>query len=153
MENLRYSLVYDPLSLPFFVFASYCRCFCQSVCGDKTINNCTYEKPGNTLPFDRGCWPPILNPSEADQFLEEEYERDHALNHVDQWNQADVHRLVSAFLGVRFPMALGLNKCDLPSSEKHIGDIKEALPIYGAHVATPTAARSEINFRSSSPQR
>jgi hypothetical protein len=48
--------------------------------------------------------------------------------------------------GVRFPMALALNKCDLPTSGKHVREIQESLPIHGAHVGTPLTARSEMNF-------
>jgi hypothetical protein len=58
----------------------------------------------------------------------------------------DVHRLVSAFLGVRFPMALALNKYDMPSSTKHVAAIQAALPLHGAHVGVPLSARSEMNF-------
>jgi hypothetical protein len=84
--------------------------------------------------------------SALEKFLDEQKERDHALDHIQEWDQADVHRLVSTFLGVRFPMALALNKCDLPSSAKHVQAIREALPIHGAHVGTNLAARSEMSF-------
>ena len=30
-----------------------------------------------------------------------------------EWDEEDLHRLVSAFLGVRFPIALAFNKMDL----------------------------------------
>lgn len=48
--------------------------------------------------------------------------------------------------GVRFPMALALNKYDLPTSAKHVREIQKSLPIHGAHVATPLTAKSEMNF-------
>mmetsp|Transcript_10274 Transcript_10274/g.29311 ORF Transcript_10274/g.29311 Transcript_10274/m.29311 type:complete len:270 (-) Transcript_10274:98-907(-) len=57
-----------------------------------------------------------------------------------------VDRFVSAFLGVRFPMALALNKCDLPSSRKYVSSIVSALPVHGAHVATPMTAKHEMQF-------
>mmetsp|Transcript_34581 Transcript_34581/g.50669 ORF Transcript_34581/g.50669 Transcript_34581/m.50669 type:complete len:215 (+) Transcript_34581:108-752(+) len=43
-------------------------------------------------------------------------------------------------------MALALNKYDLPTSERHVHEVQEALPIHGAHVATPLTAKSEMNF-------
>jgi hypothetical protein len=79
-------------------------------------------------------------------YLDEKYQRDHALDHLGAWDQGDVHRLVSAFLGVRFPMALALNKCDLPSSQGFAKDIQDSLPIHGAHAGTPMAAQEEMMF-------
>jgi hypothetical protein len=84
--------------------------------------------------------------SELEKFMEEVLQRENALDSIHLWDQADVHRLVSAFLGVRFPIALALNKCDLPSSVRHVQEIKSSLPIHGAHVATPMAAKSEMSF-------
>ncbi len=81
-----------------------------------------------------------------EQHLSDHYNWDNALDHLDKWDQGDVHRLVSAFLGVRFPMALALNKCDLPSSKGYIDSIQESLPIHGAHAATPMAAADEMLF-------
>jgi hypothetical protein len=49
-------------------------------------------------------------------------------------------------LGVRFPIALALNKADLPSSPSHIHDIQTALPIHGAHVGTPLSAKQEMMY-------
>ena len=46
----------------------------------------------------------ILNALE--KFLDDLHQRDRALDNIALWDQADVHRLVSTFLGVRFPMAL-----------------------------------------------
>ena len=82
----------------------------------------------------------------VDTFLEEEKHRPRALNHIDEWDQGDVHRLVSTFLGVRFPMALALNKCDLPSSRDYVDMIQAALPVHGAHVGTPLSAKNEMAF-------
>jgi ribosome-binding ATPase YchF (GTP1/OBG family) len=84
--------------------------------------------------------------SALENFLADELQRDRALDHIDEWDQGDVHRLVSAFLGVRFPMALALNKCDLPSSLKHAERILLKLPIHGAHVGTPMTAKNEMGF-------
>lgn len=86
--------------------------------------------------------------SAVEKFLEETYQRDRALDKIvhQEWDQGDVHRLVSTFLGVRFPMALALNKVDLPSSVKHVATIQTSLPIHGAYVATPMVARQEMNF-------
>lgn len=86
----------------------------------------------------------ILN--KVAQYLEEEYQRDHALEALDTWDQADIHRLVSAFLGVRFPMALALNKCDLSSSQGYVKEILNLLPIHGAHAGTPMTAQDEMMF-------
>jgi len=81
-----------------------------------------------------------------EKFLEEKYHRDKALDHIDTWDECDVHRLVSLFLGVRFPMALCLNKFDLPAAKKFTKEIQLSLPIHGAHVGTPLSARAEMKF-------
>ena len=82
----------------------------------------------------------------VEKYMEINEGRERALDHLDSWDEADVHRLVSAFLGVRFPMALALNKCDLPTSPENVAKILAALPIHGAHVGTPLSSRSEMNF-------
>jgi len=79
-------------------------------------------------------------------YMEEELQRDRALDNISEWDQGDVHRLVSAFLGVRFPMALALNKADLPSSQSFVSRIQDTLPIHGAHVAVALAAKEEMMF-------
>eukprot|EP00934_Nitzschia_sp_Nitz4_P009047 Nitzschia sp. Nitz4//scaffold158_size52425//28445//31267//NITZ4_006859-RA/size52425-processed-gene-0.8-mRNA-1//1//CDS//3329537513//9037//frame0 len=84
--------------------------------------------------------------SALEKYLEEAYDREKALDQFSTWDQADVHRLVSTFLGVRFPMALALNKCDLPSSKEYVAEIKNSLPIHGAHVGTPMAACQEMMY-------
>ena len=86
----------------------------------------------------------ILNAVEKE--IEMTEHRDKALDHLDVWDEGDVHLLVSAFLGVRFPMALALNKADLPSSGNYIADILEALPAHGAHIGVPICARAEMEF-------
>ena len=82
----------------------------------------------------------------VEKYMESHLERERPFDHLDNWDEADVHRLVSAFLGVRFPMVLALNKCDLPTSAGHIRDIQSSLPIHGAYYGTPLSARSEMNF-------
>lgn len=82
----------------------------------------------------------------VEKYMEETLQRDRALELLDEWDEGDLHRLVSAFLGVRFPMALALNKKDLPSAKVFIRDVQEALPIHGAHVGIPLSARSEMTF-------
>lgn len=79
-------------------------------------------------------------------YMEERHGLERVFDSLATWDEADVHRLVSLFLGVRFPIALALNKHDLPTSQKHVREIEEALPIHGAHVGTPLTARSEMNF-------
>ena len=83
---------------------------------------------------------------EVERFLDRKEARDHALDHLDKWDSGDVHRLVSAFLGVRFPMVLALNKSDLPTAKQYVADVQAALPIHGAHVGIPLCARSEMSF-------
>ena len=78
--------------------------------------------------------------------MERQYGVDRIYDNMSNWTEADVHRLVSLFLGVRFPMALCLNKIDLPSAETFVKDIQASLPIHGAHVGTPTAAKEEMLF-------
>ncbi len=58
----------------------------------------------------------------------------------------DLYRLVAAFLGVRFPTALALNKYDIPSSITHCENICSNLPLNGHHVATPMCAQQEMQF-------
>jgi hypothetical protein len=82
----------------------------------------------------------------VETFMEDEEGRDRALEHLDQWDEGDIHRLVSAFLGVRFPIALAMNKKDLPSSQHHIDEILESLPVHGTHVGTPLSARNEMLY-------
>ena len=82
----------------------------------------------------------------VEKYMEEIEQRDHALDKLHEWDEGDLHRLVSAFLGVRFPMALALNKADLPSAKAFIQEVREALPIHGAHIGIPLSARSEMTF-------
>mmetsp|Transcript_18178 Transcript_18178/g.42934 ORF Transcript_18178/g.42934 Transcript_18178/m.42934 type:complete len:942 (+) Transcript_18178:73-2898(+) len=82
----------------------------------------------------------------VEKFMETHEGKERALDHLELWDEGDVHRLVSAFLGVRFPMVLALNKYDLPTSAPNVAEIQQALPIHGAHDATPVCARSEMNF-------
>jgi hypothetical protein len=83
---------------------------------------------------------------EVESYLDKTYQREHALCDLRNWNQADIHLLVSTFLGVRFPMALALNKCDIPSSRSYIETIQDSLPIAGAHHGTPMTAEEEMRF-------
>jgi len=82
----------------------------------------------------------------VERFMDSEEQRDKALDHLGEWDQGDVHRLVSTFLGVRFPMALALNKSDVPSAAANVRDVQEALPVDGAHVGVPLSARNEMLF-------
>jgi len=86
----------------------------------------------------------VLNAVE--RYLDRTEQRHRALDRLDEWDESDVHRLVSAFLGVRFPMALAMNKYDLPTSAKYVQAIQEALPLHGARVGIPLSARSEMTF-------
>ena len=81
-----------------------------------------------------------------EKFLEDKYQRERALDKIYQWDEADIQRLVSLFLGVRFPMALCLNKHDLPSSKAFVNEAQNALPIHGAHVGIPLSAKKEMSF-------
>ncbi|XP_019622059.1 PREDICTED: uncharacterized GTP-binding protein YGR210C-like [Branchiostoma belcheri] len=44
------------------------------------------------------------------------------------WDVGVVHRLVTEFIRLRFPMVLGLNKSDLPQADNNIHRIQEAYP-------------------------
>ncbi len=46
---------------------------------------------------------------------------------VVSWNASKLHSLVAHFLRVRFPILLALNKCDIESSSKFYGAIREEL--------------------------
>ena len=72
--------------------------------------------------------------------------RDRALDHLDEWDEGDVYRLVAAFLGVRFPTALALNKSDISTSKEHCAKIDNALPMHGAHIGVPMSAHKEMLF-------
>jgi hypothetical protein len=82
----------------------------------------------------------------VESFLHEAEGKVEAFNHLDEWNAGDLRRLVAAFLGARFPMALALNKCDLPSATENIQSIQESLPIYGAHVGIPMSSLREMKY-------
>ena len=84
--------------------------------------------------------------TEVEAYLDKTYQREHALSDLRNWDQADIHLLVSTYLGVRFPMTLALNKCDLPSSLSYIDKIQNSLPTNGAHQGTPMAAEQEMQF-------
>jgi ribosome-binding ATPase len=84
--------------------------------------------------------------SGVEKYMESQRGRDRALANLGQWNEADVHRLVSTFLGVRFPMALAINKCDIGTSTQYVRKILDLLPIHGAHVGVPMCAKSEMLF-------
>ena len=83
---------------------------------------------------------------EIEKFAQVTFQKDKFLDDLVSWDAGDVHRLVSAFLGVRFPMVLALNKMDLKSSAKHIKDIQAALPLHGAHHGVPLSASHEMQF-------
>ena len=87
-----------------------------------------------------------------DKYLDDNQKHDQqiftpiSLDRIDLWSECDIHRLVSLFLGVRFPMALALNKTDLPSAKHFVKSIQDHLPIHGASVGTPVSAKKEMNF-------
>lgn len=81
-----------------------------------------------------------------EKFLDEKYHRYKALDKISTWNECDVHRIVSLFLGVRFPMAICLNKYDLPSAKQFVESILSSLPIHGAHAGVPLSAKAEMGF-------
>jgi len=82
----------------------------------------------------------------VEKYLYKHEDRDHALDHLECWDQGDLYRLIAAFLGARFPIALALNKNDLPSSKIFCQDIIDRLPLHGAHAGTPMSAHREMNF-------
>jgi ribosome-binding ATPase YchF (GTP1/OBG family) len=88
-------------------------------------------------------WDVLLS---VERFLLNHEGRDHALDHLSSWDKGDLYRLVTAFLGVRFPTALALNKNDLPSSKLHCDNISQALPLHGAHIGIPMSADREMRF-------
>jgi hypothetical protein len=82
----------------------------------------------------------------VEEFVKVNDGRERIFDHLETWDEGDLHRLVSAFLGARFPMALALNKCDIPPAELHIKDINSKLPIHGAHVGVGMSAYEEMLF-------
>jgi len=84
--------------------------------------------------------------TELEGYLEKTYQKENAFGDLPTWDEADIHLLVSTFLGVRFPMTLALNKYDLPSSHAYVENIQKSLPIHGAYHGTPMAAEQEMMF-------
>jgi hypothetical protein len=88
----------------------------------------------------------ILLQIEKFMATDENIKLDRALDHMKRWNGGDLRRLVNAFLGLRFPMALALNKSDVLSATGNISDIQLALPVHGAHIGVPLSAKREMEF-------
>jgi len=84
--------------------------------------------------------------SAVEKYVREKEGRCDVFNNLEEWDEGDLHRLVSAFLGARFPMALALNKNDVPSAARYIGDIGARLPVHGAHVGVGMSTRAEMKF-------
>lgn len=84
--------------------------------------------------------------AEIETFMTLSTGQDHFLDDLGKWDSGDLHRLVSAFLGVRFPVVLALNKKDIPQSKQKIQEVQEALPIHGAHIGIPLSANEEMHF-------
>ncbi|GAM28183.1 hypothetical protein SAMD00019534_113590, partial [Acytostelium subglobosum LB1] len=63
---------------------------------------------------------------------------------LDTWDQETVHQLVDAFLEVRFPMVLVLNKVDVSTSDANINKICMKYPDMKM---VPTSALAEIFLR------
>mmetsp|Transcript_63 Transcript_63/g.145 ORF Transcript_63/g.145 Transcript_63/m.145 type:complete len:1037 (+) Transcript_63:258-3368(+) len=82
----------------------------------------------------------------VERFIRENEGRDCVFDQLETWDEGDLHRLVSAFLGARFPMALALNKSDIPTATQHVKDIESKLPIHGAHVGVNLSAYDEMTF-------
>jgi hypothetical protein len=89
----------------------------------------------------------VLDVFEAvETFVKKKEGKECIFDNLELWDEGDLHRLVSAFLGMRFPMSLALNKCDISSSEHFINDIKGKLPIHGAHDGIGLSAHKEMEF-------
>jgi ribosome-binding ATPase len=82
----------------------------------------------------------------VEKYMNDQLSRKRALESLLDWDEGDVYRLVSAFLGARFPMALALNKNDLPMSASYVSDIVAALPRHGAYVGVSMSARKEVLY-------
>lgn len=82
----------------------------------------------------------------VEHFVKDNEGRDDIFDHLETWDEGDLHRLVSTFLGARFPMALALNKADISSSVHFTDDIKSKLPCHGAHVGVSLSAHDEMKF-------
>jgi hypothetical protein len=91
--------------------------------------------------------------AEVETFMSVSTGQAYSFDDLSKWNSGDLHRLVSAFLGVRFPVVLALNKVDLPSSKEKIREVQEALPIHGAHIGVPLSANREMIFVKSTIER
>ena len=79
-------------------------------------------------------------------FVKENEDGDDIFEKLDTWDEGDLYRLVSAFVGIRFPMTLALNKNDILSSVQYIHDIISELPMQGAHSGVGLCAHHEMNF-------
>jgi len=84
-----------------------------------------------------------------DEYLERNESEDPTMANLNKWDQGDLRRLISAYLGLRFPMALALNKSDKETAAKFVVDIIDSLPIHGARIGVPLSAKIEMNFMKS----
>ncbi len=91
----------------------------------------------------RIIWDVLLG---VEKYMYEEKQQDKALDHLSEWNTGDLRRLVSAFLGVRFPMSLALNKFDKSTASVFIKNIMDNLPIHGAHAGVGLSAKQEMEY-------
>ena len=82
----------------------------------------------------------------VEDFMYKEQQKDKALDNLELWELTDLRRLISAFLGTRFPMTLALNKSDVPSAADFISNIQSQLPIHGAHSGVGLCAHKEMLF-------
>ena len=82
----------------------------------------------------------------VEKYLYKKEGRKNSLDHLNEWDEGDLYRLVAAFLGSRFPVALALNKVDLPTSALYCKQILDSLPYHGAHNGTPMSAHQEMKY-------
>ena len=69
-----------------------------------------------------------------------------SLADLDKWSKADVRRLCSLFLSMRFPTCLALNKKDKPNARENIEEAQRSLPLHGAKVGVGVSASTEMEF-------
>ena len=81
-----------------------------------------------------------------EKYMYEHHQKDKILDHLTSWDSSDLRRLVSTFLGFRFPMALALNKADVSTAKSFISEIQKSLPIHGAFIGTAVCAYEEMMF-------
>ena len=62
---------------------------------------------------------------------------------METWTAHELHRLVAAFLEVRFPTVVALNKCDRPRARAHVDALLASAETFDESALVPVSAATE----------